>query len=713
MVHAHGHAAHRQVVGFQQVHAARRCRRQGAHRGFQVVHAVSDHRASVQAQSQSRDVLVGVIGQTDQSVSIQNAGAGRDAHRTRRQRYIAHGHIGGRHEARSGGGTRALQHAGGALRDAAGAGQHVYAATDCARAAGENVGCASQTHAARSQHAHVAAATGDVSIDRDVGACAQPLDQHIAAAVGADGGVVSRRCAVVERDRAGRRAQHNISVAAGGTNVALHRVRAAARGRAGVAGHAVHAQTNVTHDQGIRFKQVNAAVACSCAERRYRGFQVIRAVGYGRACSQAQGAGCNVLVAVVAGGDPVGIQDAARRGGDAHLSRAQLNITHRHIGRCQQARGGARARAHNQAGDALRDRACARLHIDAAAAGRRTRRANVSRARKRHAARGNHADIATAADDVGVGRDVAASALRLDQDIACAVGAYRDIVRRGRCSARCRAIAQRDRARRRAQHNGAIGARGRHIALRGIGHSGSGHGAVGLNAADHHFRIADAQIIGLQNEQARSGSARAQDTHCRLQVIDRTADGAAGTQPQLAGQHIDIDVVGARDQRICIHDPGRPGSDAHPACDLQIPHGHALGRPQTRLSLSTRAQQFAAVVLGDRSGARYDIDGAAGGTRAAGLNTRLCCAGKARQHLKGNIARGQQTDIAAGADDIGLDHDIGIGPQGLQEHIARAMGNHGIVVVIANQRDAAGRAPQDDVSVVTGTRVQNLGAQIH
>ena len=364
--------------------------------------------------------------------------------------------------------------------------------------------------------------------------------------MGTDRRVVCWRCAIAQRDRAGRRAQHDGAIATGGAHIALRGIAGRREGGA-VAAHPVHARSHVVHTEGIGLQHKNAAIARSRAERRNRRLQVVHTVGYGRASTQAQGAGCDVLVRVVAAADQsIRVQDTARRGGDAHFACAQLNVAHRHIGGRQQARRGCAARAQKHAGGALREAARARHHINAAAGGRRAGGAQIGRAREAHVARGQHAQVAAGALNVGMCRDVRARAQGLDQHVARSVGADGGVI------SRCGAVMERDAARCGAQHNGTIGCCGAHIALHRINDVGRARHRIGAHAVDAQAHVVHGQVVGFQQVNTAARGQRCQSAHRGFQVVH--AGGNAGARVQAQAQRCDVlvAIVGRTYQSVCV-----------------------------------------------------------------------------------------------------------------------------------------------------------------
>ena len=256
---------------------------------------------------------------------------------------------------------------------------------------------------------------------------------------------------------------------------------------------------------------------------------MVHALADARARHQAQRAGRHVLVRVVdrrRSRQRIRVQDAARRRRDAHSTQRQLDIAHRHVGGRQQSRRRRRTRAQEHARRALRDRARARHHVDAATAHTRARRADVGRAREAHAPGCQHAHVAAAADDVRMGRDVRACAQRLDQHVARAVRAHRNVVRRVRRRPGRGAVVQRDRARRRAQHDVTGTSRGADVALRFIGDRRQRR-AVTAHTVHAQTHIVDGEVVGLQHVDAAVARTRAQRAHRRLQVVHALADARA------------------------------------------------------------------------------------------------------------------------------------------------------------------------------------------
>ena len=129
-VHAQADVVNGHGVGFEQVDAAvASLRAQRCHRGLKVVDALPNRRAGEQAQGRGRDVLVGVVGRGDHVGIADAARCGRDADLASCEFDVAHCDVGGGQQACGGAGTGAQEHAGCALGDGTGAGQHVNRAT--------------------------------------------------------------------------------------------------------------------------------------------------------------------------------------------------------------------------------------------------------------------------------------------------------------------------------------------------------------------------------------------------------------------------------------------------------------------------------------------------------------------------------------------------------------------------------------------------------
>ena len=281
------HAAHRHVVGLKQVNAAA-CglRAERAHRGFQLVHRLTQRAAGAQTEAGRHDVGRAVVAGVVRHVRVQNVAArGRKAHRAGGQQDLAHRQVAARHQLRHRRRTRALKHAGAAHGERA-AGLHVNAG---ARRA--DVRTRTKAHRPGGDHAHVAACAADVCVGRDVLGRALRLQQHVAAAVGAE--------RVAQSDPTVCGPKHDVAAACAGAQVGL----AAGLGAAGArAAQAIDGDRHTVHQQGVRFQHKDAATASSTREGGHGDFEGICRCPYTTSSSglnqEARGRDVHVSVAV-------------------------------------------------------------------------------------------------------------------------------------------------------------------------------------------------------------------------------------------------------------------------------------------------------------------------------------------------------------------------------------------------------------------------------
>ena len=405
--------------------------------------------------------------------------------------------------------------------------QHVHAAAGRAQ-----VACARQAHTIGRDHAQVTTRAVHTGAQADVGhagfcrLCG--LQQHVATGLHvAVAGHTAQPAVCGLQHHIG--ARHHIALALRSQG------RAHARGR-----HPLHRHAHRVQAQRVVLDHINAAAARARAQAAHRGLQVVAAAAHRCASVEQQGRRSDVDIA------DIGVLHAAGRGGNAHRAVFQLDAAHRHIGAGQQPRSRGRAGAHNGAGRALGDGAAVRLHVHAAAARRSAGGAKVGRAVQVHAAGGQQAEVATGADDVGVGRDVSARAQGFDAHVAAAVGADRHPVGGGR------AVVEGDVARRGAQHHGSIASGGADVAP-GTGHGG--RGAFAVEPVDGNGHVADEQRVGFEHEDAAAARTGSQGADVGFKGIAAAAGPAAGAdlQVQTEGSHVGgavaVDDGGAGDER--------------------------------------------------------------------------------------------------------------------------------------------------------------------
>ena len=118
---------------------------------------------------------------------------------------------------------------------------------------------------------------------------------------------------------------------------------------AAVSAHLGQAERDRVHHQTVVLDQECAAGAGAQRQAVHRNFQGIERSTNHCAGTQVQGLCGDVLVSVifivVGTHQSIGIQDAARRGGNAHFAQSQFDVSNGHVGGSQQTRSRCRTGA--------------------------------------------------------------------------------------------------------------------------------------------------------------------------------------------------------------------------------------------------------------------------------------------------------------------------------------------------------------------------------
>ena len=418
----------------------------------------------------------------------------------------------------------------------------VNAATARRGARDQQVSANGQGQIKPGQHAEVAGTGAYVGIDGDALASVHRLHQHIATAVGAEGHAVG--VSVAQRQAACRAAQHNGAVSTAGAHIGLGQV--VQRGDSRCVADTIDTDSHAAHGQVVGFQHKNTATCSQGTERADCSFKVVVRGRDGGACVQAQAGSRDVQVGVVGGaaGQRVGVQNAACRGSDADRARGQGDVTHRHIGGRQQASRSSGACAQQDAAGVHGDGARARLQIYVAVARGCAGGAHVGVDRKAQGPCGQNAHISVGARNIGVDRDVSVHAQGLQKHVPGAVAAHSHAV--------CIGVAQRQAARRGAQHDGAVSSTGAQVRL------AADLGATGARAAqavDGDRHTVHHQGVGFQHKHTAAARSTREGGHGDFQRICRCphATCRSGLHQETGGSDVHVSIAvgdgAARDQR--------------------------------------------------------------------------------------------------------------------------------------------------------------------
>ena len=518
----------------------------------------------------------------------------------------------------------------------------------------------------------MAAAAADICVGRDVLGRALRLHQHIAAAIGAEG--------IAQSDPTVCAPKHDVAVArARGCQAALALRRL--RRRHTRARHALGCQRHAAHRHVIGLEQVNAAACGLRAQRAHRRFQLVHRLTQRAAGAQTEAGRHDVSRAIVAGVvRHVRVQNVAGRGRKPYRAGGKQDLAHRQVATRHQLRQRRRTRALKHAGAAHGERA-AGLHVNAGA-----RRAHVRTRTQTHRPSGDHAHVAAAAADICVDRDVCPRAQGLQEHVPRAMAAHSHAI--GIC------VAQRQAARRGAQHDGAVASAGAQV---GLAAGLCATGARAAQAVDGDRQAVDHQGIGFQHKHAATASSTREGGHGGLQCVARCAHATGRTGLHQETRSADVyQCVGipvgdgaACDQRDIARALNFAQRQAGARLHANVAHGfeRASGQDHGRASLQVDGAAhgigFGAVV---RAVGAHQVGMGAQGQDGACAQTH----GTRGRHV-GDCGQGQR-EVAVG------------GRQGLHRHHA---GGDGRVAGVAQlgfeqgQRAAGSRFHQANISAAS------------